>query len=78
MVRGSGLFSPIEKLKMMKFVSVVKPIALLAALACMCIIGCAGEVEVPVAPEMPAMVEDAAMEAAPIEEAPADDAVDAS
>jgi hypothetical protein len=77
-VRGSGLFSPIKKWNIMKFVSVVKPIALLTALACMCMVGCAGEADAPVAPESPAFVEDPAMEDAPAEDAPTEDAADAS
>ena len=78
MVRGSGLFRPIEKWNIMKIESVVKPIALLAALACMCIVGCAGEVDAPVAPETPIGVEDPAMEAAPAEDFSAEPAADAS
>jgi len=71
MVRSSGLFSPIEKLNIMKFVSVVKPMALLVVLAGFFAVGCGGEVEAPVAPETPAVVEDAEMEAAPAIEAEA-------
>jgi len=46
----------------MNFVSLVKPMALLAVLACMCAIGCTGENATPIAP---VVVEDPAMEAAP-------------
>jgi hypothetical protein len=66
MVRGSGLFRHIEKLITMKLVSFVKPMALLAVLACFFAVGCGGETA-PVAPETPAVVEDPAMEAAPAE-----------
>lgn len=62
----------------MKFVSFVQPIALLAALAFMFIVGCGGDADAPVAPEAPVVVEDPAWEAAPTEDAPAEDAADAS
>ncbi len=73
MVRGSGLFRHIEKLITMKLVSFVKPMALLAVLACFFAVGCGGETA-PVAPETPAVIEEPAMEAAPAEEAPAEEA----
>jgi hypothetical protein len=66
------MFSSIEKLNTMKFVSLVKPVALLAVLACFFAVGCGGEAPAPVAPEAPAVVEEPAMEAAPAEATPAE------
>lgn len=79
MVRGSGLVRHIEKLNTMKLVSFVKPMALLAVLACFFAVGCGGETA-PVAPATPAVVEDPTMEAAPAVEEPAaaEPAADAS
>lgn len=53
----------------MKLDSFVKPMALLAVLACFFAVGCGGETA-PVASEEPVVIEDAEMEMAPVIEEP--------